>query len=320
MRILLLLAAIVFSLVLPWLWQGSYDARIENKLKKFSANVTTYQMQYKSFTQKMEMMSACEAYGIELETLAVEDYAEVMSAQQLAKIVREQLQELEECIEFYDFPVEKITAETMQKRVKYVMYTLTDKINISGIDYWEVTYQTDDFEISLKLDSEFFKIYGLQVNAGSIYKEDWKLWDYYLVDDVYAELPSAKNTWAYQVSDLYNVMMSGLVSYWELNDAAYGYVDLKDDADDADALDEMFIGIIEFYENVDWEALTGQTDGEEEDAGSDANADIDEAYTDKYEDKYGNQTYGDDKEAVFGSMHVQMKLYKDMGFCLDIQK
>lgn len=320
-RILLMIAVIVLSLALPQIWQSSYDARIENKLEKFSANVTTYEMQYKSFSQKLELLAACEVYEIKLEKLAVEDYAEVMSAEQLAKIVREQLEELEQNIGFYDFPTEQITAESMKKRVKYVMYTLTDQINISGIDFWEVTYQTDELEISLKLDSEFYKIYGLQVSYGSVYDEDWNLWDYFEVDNGYGKSAEGYGVPPYS-SEIYDIMLSGLAFYWGINDISYNWMDIADVANVVDDVDERWIGVIEFFEGVDEEILAGQTDEKAEDTSNAQSLyDVDEEYTydSKIDEKYGYESDGATKP---GRLYVEQNIFNsnNRGFGLRIQK
>lgn len=162
------LGMMIFAIFTPKLYSGVWDQKLEHKVGYEDMELTAYQVPYDSFYQKLYVIAVCKYKGYSLKTVKVKEIGESLSDEELTKLIQDELGGFREQRVFSNKV--NISTEQLLAREKYTLYDAKGSGGFNAVQFLKVVYQLESGTITVYLDSEFHKIYDMEIQTqGSIY-------------------------------------------------------------------------------------------------------------------------------------------------------
>lgn len=193
------------ALGIPKAVDAVYDRAVLHHIEYQDTTLNTYEVSYESFAEKLHEIARCNGSGVEMHSVVVQELDRSLSDEALTDIVNQELLELLKNQIVLE-PV-RVSAEHLESRELYTMYTEDEVMH--GINYWKLCYEDADCEVTLYLDTEFHKLYSIELVSKRIAATDITEYDK-VQEDV--------GNWAGVSEQTSGQRSLAWINYWELWD------------------------------------------------------------------------------------------------------
>lgn len=153
---------VILAICFPGYYESLYDNRLENKVTYEDARLMVYEADYESFYDKLYAIALCRNEGITLKTLKVNEYDAGISDDELLEVVKK---ELDECFANNIFQTKiKMSKAKLVSRELCTLYAADGNKEFRNINFYQVIYKTKDCNLTLYVDSEYYKIYDMELD------------------------------------------------------------------------------------------------------------------------------------------------------------
>lgn len=153
---------VILAIYFPGYYESLYDSRLENKVTYEDAKLMVYEADYESFYDKLYAIALCRNEGIILKALKVNEYETGISDDELLEVVKK---ELDECFANGIFLTKiKMSKAKLISRELCTLYAADGNKEFKNINFYQVKYKTKDCNLTLYVDSEYFKIYDMELD------------------------------------------------------------------------------------------------------------------------------------------------------------
>jgi hypothetical protein len=154
---LLFAAAMLF----PKWYHRFQDNLTMQQVNDMDLSFDMYETAYDSFYDKLDTLARCAQAGTSLRVMKVAEINYATTDENLTKIVKNEWEVLYNkgvLNQTYEFDAESLT-----EREVYTIYTTKEGEEIAGINYWKLTYDLEECRVEIYLDTDFHKIYEIQI-------------------------------------------------------------------------------------------------------------------------------------------------------------
>ncbi len=154
------------AMIFPQYYNVFCDNKILNQITYMDVSLSAFETSYESFIEKISTIAHCQAEGIVLRAVKVNEIEANMDNEKLTNIVKQELKTLYK----KEVLVKKVTIkeDMLSLREMYTIYTTDGEENIKGINYWKIVYDTGEYNLTILLDAEYHKIYDILVKADAL--------------------------------------------------------------------------------------------------------------------------------------------------------
>lgn len=163
--------ALLFGMALafPRLYYKHYDNKILSHASFIDINISTYEVEYESFGEKLRALLSAISSGEGVHALQVDSTGYEMSKAEFTRIVNQELKNLKEKTGL----IEKVRLKKKDLSLyeRYIFYGGDSKENFKGINCWKLVYKNKKRKVILYLDEEYHKIYYFENYGEAIYED-----------------------------------------------------------------------------------------------------------------------------------------------------
>lgn len=258
---ILFCAAILF----PQYYNMFYDNKTLNRITYMDVSFRMYETPYESFQQKLQTIAYCYSKGITLHAVKVNETEDEMNNEKLTDIVKKEWNTLME--KNVLVKEGEISGDNLSSREMYTIYTTSEEKSIKGINYWKLTYEGEDYSVTVVLDTEYHKIYDILVKSNILFEKERKnvksdfgvdkkcMVEKYIADDgnetaVDGNEAATSSVMALDINDVMEdkilgnddsiIYMEGMVTYYGLEEYGWYFWDKMQN------ISHNFRGVVEF--------------------------------------------------------------------------
>lgn len=165
---ILFCAAILF----PQYYNMFYDNKTLNRITYMDVSFQMYETPYESFQEKLRTIADCYSNGIPLHAVKVNETEKDMDDKKLTDIVKKEWNALME--KKVLVKEGEMNEDNLSSREMYTIYTMNEEKNIKGINYWKITYENEDYSVTVVMDTEYHKIYDIWVKSNILFEKEWE--------------------------------------------------------------------------------------------------------------------------------------------------
>ena len=162
------------AMIFPRYYNVLYDKKTLNQITYMDVSLNMY-TSYESFLEKLYTIARCEANGVVLQAVKVNEIETGMDNEKLTDIVQEELKTL-----FKSGVLTKkvkVSKDKLSLREMYTIYTTDREESIKGINYWKIVYDGEYYSMTILLDVEYHKIYDILVKSNDVNYEYVRIQD-----------------------------------------------------------------------------------------------------------------------------------------------
>lgn len=149
------------AMIFPKYYNLFYDNKTLNQVTYMDSALSTYEVSYDSFYEKLHAIALCNYQDKTLHSVKVKEVETSIDNKKLTEIVKGEIKTLHK----EGIIGRKIALNTkeLSLREMYTLYIADDEETLKGINYWKIMYDSEEYSITIFLDTEYHKIYGIQI-------------------------------------------------------------------------------------------------------------------------------------------------------------
>lgn len=152
---------VILAIYFPQYYDSIYDNRLENTVTYEDSELMVYETGYDSFYDKLCAIALCRNEGITLNALQVNEYEPGITDDELSDVIQK---EIDDCFNNNILVTKiKVSKDKLISRELNTLYATNGEKKFNNIKFYKLKYRLKDCYLTLYLDSEFYRIYDIEL-------------------------------------------------------------------------------------------------------------------------------------------------------------